>query len=216
MSDQRTVLTIGDRRSMNAYRHGLTGQVRHILTQADSSRLRHSLPRHSRIKLAPVGVMEADLVQSVADDHWRLQRAAAMESAIFAQPLPEPADVTAGDPEIDAALGQGRIWLAHGKQLALLSLYEHRIHRRVEKNMAELRGLQSARKAALQQALEEADLLAQMAESKGVTYDPAQDFNAADFVCSTAEFARLLLRMGRLRHAKALGLAPRKPSRMAA
>jgi hypothetical protein len=42
--------------------------------------------------------------------------------------------------------------------------------------MAELRTLRAERKAALAQALEEARLLAQHAQSKGEKYDPARDF----------------------------------------
>jgi hypothetical protein len=42
--------------------------------------------------------------------------------------------------------------------------------------MIELRTLRAERKAALDQALEEARILAQHAQSKGETYDPARDF----------------------------------------
>ncbi len=42
--------------------------------------------------------------------------------------------------------------------------------------MAELRTLRAERQAARQQALEEAQLLAQLAYSKGEKYDPANDF----------------------------------------
>jgi hypothetical protein len=55
------------------------------------------------------------------------------------------------------------------------ALYEHRIQRRVEKNMDMLRELQQERKATLQQAVEEDALLTQLAASKGETYDFERD-----------------------------------------
>jgi hypothetical protein len=76
----------------------------------------------------------------------------------------------------DVALAQARVWLADGKNLQLLGLYEHRIQRRVEKNMDMLRGLQQERKAALQQAVEEVALLTQLAASKGETYAFERDY----------------------------------------
>jgi hypothetical protein len=53
---------------------------------------------------------------------------------------------------------------------------EQRISRTIERNMAELRTLRAERKAAREQALEEALLLAQLAQSKGEKYDAAADF----------------------------------------
>ena len=58
----------------------------------------------------------------------------------------------------------------------LLALYEQRINRTIERNMAELRTLRAERKAAREQALEEALLLSQLAQSKGEKYDAAADF----------------------------------------
>src|SRR5579872_2358531 len=57
--------------SLNAYRHGLTGQL-NILTPHEQL----AYDNHSKItleSLAPVGAYELDLAQSIADDHWRLK-----------------------------------------------------------------------------------------------------------------------------------------------
>jgi hypothetical protein len=74
--------------------------------------------------------------------------------------------------------------------------------------MAELRTLRAERKAALQKALEEAQLLAQLAQSKGEKYDPAADFppelrqTGSDF--SSAGLTRLINRNQRLSEARVL------------
>ncbi len=203
-----------DRRALSAYRHGLTGQI-HILTPADQVAYdKHCQGYHH--SLAPQGPVEIDLVQSIAEDRWRLKRAAALESAIFAADITLPDDVASGNEEIDTALAQGRAWLAKGGNLQLLGLYESRIQRRFEKNMAELRTLQAAREAALQQALEDADLLGQLAESKGEDAAPWQAAVLGKFDFSPADISRLLLRNRCLRQAKKQFREPGKPSKIAA
>ncbi len=84
-----------DRRALSAYRHGLTGQI-HIFTPADHTAYeKHCQGYHK--SLAPVGPVEIDLVQSIAEDRWRLKRASALESAIFAEGLGQPDEVTSGN-----------------------------------------------------------------------------------------------------------------------
>ncbi len=98
--------------------------------------------------------------------------------------------------QIDVAYAQAVVWLKEGKNLGLLTLYEGRIQRRVEKNLAIVRQLQQDRKAALQQAVEEATLLAQLAASKGETFDIERDFPREalppQFVFSLCQIARLV------------------------
>ncbi len=68
--------------------------------------------------------------------------------------------------------------------------------------MAEPRKLQAARRAVLEQAIEEAALLSQLAESKGETYDPAAAFTRRDFEFSSAEIALMVSRRLRLQEAR--------------
>jgi hypothetical protein len=109
-------------------------------------------------------------------------------------------------PEIGQSLSQARTWLDDGKHIQLLSLYQQRIQRSLERNMAELRTLRAERKAARDQALEEALLLAQHAQSKGEKYDAVADFPpeilGTDSVFSDAEITRLIDRNQRLNQAR--------------
>ena len=86
----------------------------------------------------------------------------------------------------------------------MLSLYEQRIQRSIERNMAELRTLRAERKFARDQAIEEAILLSQLAKSKGETYNPAADFPSPEFVFSSPEFEAMIARKQRLDEARAL------------
>ncbi len=118
-----------DPRALNAYRHGLTGQI-HILTPADQVAYdQHCRGFHQ--SFAPVGAVETDLAQAIADDRWRLNRAGGIESSIFALGSGQSGQATAGNPEVDVALAQARVWLSEGKNLQLLSLYQHRRRKRV-------------------------------------------------------------------------------------
>jgi hypothetical protein len=162
------------RSSLNAFRHGLTGQIV-IHTPEDQE----AFQKHCdgiRGALAPVGALEADLAQAIAEDRWRLNRARALENSIFALGQSEHLLPDTDHAEVDAALAQGRTWMAHAHQLHLLTTYENRIRRSVEKNTAELNALQAKRKAAIAKAEEEAVLLVQLAQTEGGDYDPADDF----------------------------------------
>jgi hypothetical protein len=156
--------------------------------------------------LAPQGSMEIGLVQSIADDRWRLLRAAAIDNSTFAIGLSEPDQYIAHHEEVDAAFSQAVAWASEAKNLNLLTLYEGRIQRRVEKNIALLRQYQQDRQAALNQAVEEAALLAQFAASQGETYDIERDFPPEalppQFDFSLVKIARQVAHNHRLAEAK--------------
>jgi hypothetical protein len=190
------------RTRLNAYKHGLTGQI-HLFTGEEHAAFEKHCQSNVQA-LAPVGILEQELAQSIAEDRWRLNRARALESGIFALgQLEEPSEAI-HRPQIDQALSQAKTWLAEGRNIQLLSLYEQRIERLIARHMAELRTLRAERLAARQQAIEEAVLLSQLAKSKGETYCPATDVRSQEFVFSSAEFEQLVARQQRLDEARAL------------
>jgi hypothetical protein len=201
------------RTRLNAYKHGLTGQI-HLLTAAEHE----AFDAHCKgicEALAPVGALEIDLAQAIAENRWRLKRVRAMETAVFAAgrqgalgftPSGDPLSEDPAQRLADDAIAQARSWLAKSDNFQLFTLYEQRINRTIERNMAELRTLRAERKAARDQALEEAVLLAQLAESKGEKYDPTADFPpellgiGSDF--SVAAVTLLIARTQRLNEAR--------------
>src|SRR6202521_4976279 len=66
------------RSSLNAYRHGLTGQT--IILPAEDLDAYRAFTRTFFDDYKPVGISENQLVQSLADTSWRLNRAAALEN----------------------------------------------------------------------------------------------------------------------------------------
>jgi len=193
-----------DPRALNAYRHGLTGQIV-ILTPADQAAYDHHCQGIHQ-SLAPEGALEIGLAQSIADDRWRLQRACALDNSSFAIGISGPDKFITGHPEVGTALAQAAAWAADAKNLNLLTLYEGRIQRRVEKNLQILNQLQEKRQAALKQAVEEAALLAQAAVAQGETYNVECDFPREvlppQFDFSLAGIARLVTHQRRLAEAR--------------
>jgi hypothetical protein len=201
-----------NRSSLNAFRHGLTGQIV-IHTPED----RQAFQKHCdeiRESLAPVGALETTLAQSIAEDYWRLNRARALENAVFTLGLQKNSyDDGDPNPEVETALALGRTWTQQNRSLQLLTTYEQRIRRSIEKNTVELRTLQAARKAAIEQAEEKARLLVQLAEYEaqhGRNYDPVNDFPPEScppgFVFSRSAVLRRLESDKRLKQSRELDL----------
>jgi hypothetical protein len=209
-------ITPCDPRALGNFKHGLTGRI-FFFNEAERSAY-DNLFRGLKECLAPEGALEDQILKSLVDDQWRMTRASCLESSIFAAGAEKFAASSAatGDPELDLALSQGRVWQAEAKNLNLLSLYTSRFHRRYEKNMAELRRLQIERRAALEQAIEEAALLAHLAKSKGESYNMAEAFTRRNFEFSTEEIARMVSRWHRLLEANQFAAPPRKAFRKAA
>ena len=200
------------RASLNSYRHGLTGQIQ-IGTPEETEVFRAHCEA-IRNEYNPAGPTETFLTLSIAEDMWRLQRARALENGIFAQGFRQHVDeMGAGHPEVDTALAQSQTWVEQAHNLQLLTVYEGRIRRTLEKNTAQLKALQTERKAALEKAREQAALFVEHAESNGEIYLPAYDFTPAHewggFVFSAPEIALRRDRECRLAEAWSHHLAER-------
>jgi hypothetical protein len=182
----------------NALRHGLTGQV---TTMNEEDRAAHDKFSDALIEnLAPEGAMEIQLAQRVATDSWRLNRASAIEGNLFALGLHE------NDDEAGDALTTARVFTIESKQLQLLTLYEQRLNRSVQKNLALLQSLQSARKVQRETAMKEAANLLRLCEMKGLAYQPAND----GFVFSTDEIHGAIDRQQRLTRAATMDFSKYK------
>ncbi len=139
--------------SLNAVKTGLTGRT--VLLPADDAAEYERHIQAFAAEYAPVGPRESDLVQSIADTWWRLKRIPCLESALLAQGYLEFSDSFAEhDPSVRPGLIQAQAFLKYEKQLRNLQLQEARLFRRYEKDRAELREIQQARKQKETEALE--------------------------------------------------------------
>jgi hypothetical protein len=199
---------------MNALRHGLTQQIE--VMNPEEKEAKDKFFDEIISSLAPEGAIEIQFAHSVADGHWRLNRASSIENNIFtlACSLEDSSEETPGDsdgakdPEVDKALGAARVFIADPKRFQLLTIYEGRIHRNMTKNLQQLTELQAIRRAAeaslkarREQALDEARLHTQLAEIEGAVCDVAADLPENGFAFTTAEIAQAIRRANHLRAA---------------
>ena len=141
------------RTRLNAFRHGLTGQV-FVFAAAEADTYRSHCAA-IREHYQPAGPLEEALADQVATGIWRLQRVAAIEEGIFASDA-------AAQPE---PVGPAHAWLEQGRSLSLLSTYEGRIRRALDRDKAELLSLQNTRN-------ENTARQAALAKSKAATRAP--------------------------------------------
>ncbi|HEY6986894.1 MAG TPA: hypothetical protein VH369_00845 [Bryobacteraceae bacterium] len=131
---------------------GLTGRTV-LLPSDDVAEYERHLAAYAE-EFAPVGLLETNLVQSIADTDWRLRRIPALESALFAKGRIEFAelfneqDLAARPHLIDA-----HTFITYEKQIRNLQLQEARLARRREREIAELRKLQAERMQKQQQEI---------------------------------------------------------------
>ena len=197
------------RSSMNARRHGITGQV---TTMTEEDRAAHDNFSQSLLDdLAPKGAMETQLAQRIATDSWRLNRISAVEDNLFALGQLQNGGQACPDvPQIDAALTTAHTFTQESKQFQLLTLYEQRINRSLQKNLAMLKDLQATRKAEHQAAMKEAAALLKLSEMRGMEYQPEKD----GFVFSRDQIHAAIDRQHRVERAAATDFTRYKPRKL--
>jgi hypothetical protein len=130
--------------NLSAITSNLTGEPT-LLPSTDAA-LYGELLRDYQNEFQPVGLLESELVQTLAETIWRSRRLRALESAIFAKGRVEFAEQFAEHkPELRVSLIEVHTFLTYEKQLRGLQLQEARLSRRAEKASAELRLLQKER-----------------------------------------------------------------------
>jgi len=126
--------------SLNAVKTGLTGRT--VLLPGDDAALYEAHVAHFFSRYQPADDAERNLVQSLADTEWRLQRIPSLEMGIYALGHLEFADqFPTEEPEVRKHLIQAKIHLAYQRQLKNLSLQESRLRRQRQKDEAALREL---------------------------------------------------------------------------
>ena len=130
---------------LNSVTHGLTGRLAAV---AIEDRVIYETFCVDLIaEMAPATPREHNLAQLIAHDTWRLHRAQALDTNMFAAGIAEAeADLDPDeDPVLQLAIAGANAFLANASQFATLTIYEQRINRAVAKKREELRHLQEAR-----------------------------------------------------------------------
>jgi hypothetical protein len=162
------------RSSLNALRHGLTGQ---IVVMPGEDMAAYHLHLHSfTTEYAPAGHTEATLVQLLAETTWRLHRIAALETNLLTLGITQPTNYTADAPEqIQDALAIAAAVEKHSRALSNLSLHSQRLSRQFERTLIQLRDLQKIRRDHEAAEMNKLLDLRESAENAGQPYDPSTD-----------------------------------------
>jgi hypothetical protein len=166
------------RSSLNALRHGLTGQIVVMPTedlQAYQSHLKSFTDEYD-----PQGATEAHLVQALADASWRLNRVAALETNLLTLGVASQLNPFSDSPrqvpsQLYDAMSIVSALESQSKALANLSTHSQRLSRQFERTVLQLRELQKTRRAQERTDLDSLIDIMEMCESEGETYDPSAD-----------------------------------------
>ena len=132
------------RASLNAVKTGLTGNT--VLLPSDNA-TQYELHLHRfTTQFKPLGDRENELVQSLANTQWRINRIPSLETGIYALARIEFAEKFAAyDPAEAAALIQAQAFITYHKQLNNRTVQEARLRRQYAKDSAELARVQAER-----------------------------------------------------------------------
>jgi hypothetical protein len=180
------------RASLNALRHGLTGHTIVLPSEDLAAYQRHCQGFFDEYR--PQGATETQLVQTLADTAWQLNRAHALESNLFALGIADHAgSIDASHPEAQAALAMAAAFLEHARAFNILSAHSQRLSRTFERTLNLLRETQAERSHNEKRDLERAADLAEMNQLENLPYDPAKD----GFVFSNEQIEEFIQRRDR-------------------
>jgi hypothetical protein len=132
--------------SLNAVKTGLTG--RSVLLPTEDAEAYEAHLLHYVEAYAPVGEREIQLVQSLADTQWRLDRIPNLETGFFALGRLRCAELFLEEknPPVRRAMMDAHILIEDAKHFKNLHLQESRLSRRFQQDAKELKELQAQRK----------------------------------------------------------------------
>jgi hypothetical protein len=181
------------RSSLNALRHGLTGHVVVLPTEDQTAYQRHLLRFVDQFQ--PKGALEEQLVQSLGDTTWRLNRVPATEATFLTLAAEDHLDsIHTNEPRAAGALALAQAFHQQCHALANISIYEQRLARLFDRTLKQLHEIQAERRQHERSQMIDAAEILQMHEDRDIPYDPAQD----GFVFSTSEIHTFIQRRDRL------------------
>jgi hypothetical protein len=178
------------RSSLNALRHGLTGQT--IVLPSDDLEAYQQHVKRFVTEYHPKGATEDQLVQSLADSVWRQNRVCALENNLLTLGVSQNVTDQATD-QVGTALAIAASLDSQTRALANLSIHGQRLARQFERTLALLRELQTIRLAQEAAELDHAANLVKWHRKYKSRYHPSQD----GFVFSDAEIEAFIAREDR-------------------
>jgi hypothetical protein len=167
--------------SQNSWKHGLCAKV-HLAPPGEEDALEEQVAGHLQA-YTPVGLPERDLVRNIAENHFRLQRAHAIEHALFTEIM---LDQSAADETWEEKTRE----LKHHRPSRTHSTRHRKEHRHLERHAGQSQ-------SGILKAEAEAILLTQLAHAKGQTATRRKTSRlpnsaVASFMCARKSLADLV------------------------
>jgi chromosome segregation ATPase len=164
--------------SLNALRHGLTGQT--VVLPTEDLTAFESFTKTFQDEFQPIGALENHLVQSLCSQAWRLNRAEALENNLLTLGVLEKSDsIGSGNAEVQDALAMAAALAQKAGALSTLSMHQNRIARTFERTLTQLRQLQAERREKEKQDLEMARRLYQLHREENKESEQPEPYNPA-------------------------------------
>ncbi len=177
------------RSSLNALRHGLSGQV--VVMPGEDLKAYLAFTADYVKDLHPRTEPERQLAQDIANCQWRLNRSASIEQGVYALGHHDFADLNDVDhPEIHAALTAATTYLKNGRQLENLSRQENRLRRSLQNSLKLYHDLQDRRRTREREEMYTAGPIYKTHRMQNLPYQPEDD----GFVLSAADLERQISR----------------------
>jgi hypothetical protein len=181
------------RSSLNALRHGLAGDV--VLLPEEDMKIFQAFCQGYHREWRAVGPTEKQLVQTLANNQWRINRAQSRERAVYAIGQDKFADqINTDHPEIQTALTAAMVDIEQSKELDRLSRHGSRIQRDFMNTLKVLQQLQAERKQREEKQIYEASLICKLHEMEKIPFNPA-DYG---FVLTATQIDTYIFRTQRL------------------
>src|ERR1700759_362974 len=175
------------RSSLNAVRHGLTGQVVILPEEEMEAFNRFVAPVAASLKMpdAPDDAHENQLAEMYAKELWRINRCAAMEDSMLTLGLMEEVaeNLNIANSEAHTATTYAKTFRNESKSFDRLGIYHQRLISGAKKILAQLKACQAERRQRLDQALTEAARLYQFHRMQSQAFEPSEN----GFVLTIAE-----------------------------
>ena len=181
------------RSSLNALRHGLSGQI--VVLPNEDMQAYLAFGQRLLEDLAPQGELEKQMVQTLVDTQWRLNRGRSVENSMFAIGHEGPAgDIDVAHPQVHATMASARLFMQEADKVERLSRYEQRLSRTFATTLKQFREIQAERKQREADELHAASMIRRLLLMQKKPFEPG-DYG---FVLTTAQVDRYVLRQATL------------------
>jgi hypothetical protein len=163
------------RSSLNALRHGLTGQT--VVLPEEDLAAHHAFLKGIVESFSPADANETQLAQSYAEYQWRLNRIAAIETTMFTLGIMEDnaGNLNLEDPQVHNAVSYAKTFRSQSGEFGRLSMYNQRLENSAAKVLKQLKELQAERHKRDKYVMDDAVQVYRLNKMLNIPFDPSQN-----------------------------------------